>query len=91
MSTVINNEDIPKTVHNILSGIQICISNALDFFSVDLNSIFPTNADDSRGPTYRHYCVSSFYVNNFLVFVTGFDYGSALEVQTIYECSIQAS
>ncbi|CAH8670677.1 unnamed protein product [Schistosoma haematobium] len=46
MSTVINSEDIPKTVHNILS----------DFFSVDLNSIFPTNADDSRGPTYRHYC-----------------------------------
>ncbi|CAI2736104.1 unnamed protein product [Schistosoma spindalis] len=46
MSTVIYNEDIPKTVHNILS----------DFFSVDLNSIFPTNADDSRGSTYRHYC-----------------------------------
>ncbi|CAH8657883.1 unnamed protein product [Schistosoma margrebowiei] len=46
MSTVINNEDIPKTVHDILS----------DFFSVDLNSIFPTNADDSRGHTYRHYC-----------------------------------
>ncbi|CAH8679797.1 unnamed protein product [Schistosoma rodhaini] len=46
MSTVINNEDIPETVHNILS----------DFFSVDFNSIFPTNADDNRGPTYRYYC-----------------------------------
>ncbi|CAH8575565.1 unnamed protein product [Schistosoma turkestanicum] len=46
MYTVTNTEDIPKTVYNILS----------DFFSVDLNSIFPTNADDNRASTYRHYC-----------------------------------